>query len=109
MSKKSRTKAKDKRNKEKAARKAAMRARYERWRDEGKNNKSFRARKAAAARKGMRSRTHPHGMCGNPGCEKCYGIHFKGFLVKGEPRNMPQRMWLKWQKLTKEERKAASK
>ena len=48
MSKKSRAKRKLLRDKEKRNRKAAMRAQYEAWRDQGINHKSKRARANAA-------------------------------------------------------------
>ncbi len=94
MSKKSRAKAKERRKKEKAARKKTNQEKYQKWRDLGINTKSKRSFKGK--RKGPRARNHPHGECGNPACQHCYGLSFKAFLRKGEPHNMPHWMWLKW-------------
>ena len=111
MSKKSKTKAKEKRLKDKAQRKATQRALYESYMKQGKNTKSKRARKNSKATKSKRVTTesHPDGQCGNPGCTKCFGVYFKAFLVRRQPHNMPQWMWLLWEKLSKEEKKSAVK
>ena len=108
MSKKSKAASKKKRQAAKRARKSARQALYESYRDRGINSKSRRSRLNAKARNKMRSRTHPHGHCGNPGCIKCYGVHYKPFLVKGVPKSMPNWMWMRWSKLSKEEQKKAA-
>jgi hypothetical protein len=107
MSKKSKKKAKLKRRSDKAARKAAQRARYEGYMKAGTNKKSKRSQRKGKSKTG-RSGSHPFGECGNPGCIKCYGIHFRGFLKNGKPHGMPQWMWMRWTVLTKEEQKRAA-
>ena len=107
MSKNSKTKSKERRKKEKAARKSIMRARYEGFIKAGKNTKSKRSQRIKKKSSG-RARSHPLGRCGNPGCIECYGVCYRPFLKKGEPKGMPQWMWLRWGKLTKEERKEAA-
>jgi len=107
MSKKSKKKAQLKRRNEKAARKAAQRARYESYMRSGSNTKSKRSQRNGKKKSG-RARNHPFGDCGNPGCRKCYGIHFRPFLNKGKPQGMPQWMWLRWSSMTKEEQKKAA-
>lgn len=111
MSKKSKTKSKERRLKDKAQRKATQRALYESYMKQGKNTKSKRAVKNSKATKSKRvsNISHPDGKCGNPGCMKCFGIYFKAFLTGGLPRNMPHWMWLRWNSLSKEDRKIASK
>jgi hypothetical protein len=105
LSKKSKTKSKERRRKDKAARKAAQRAKYEGFMKAGKNTKSKRAVQSARKRRGITCISHPDGKCGNPGCTKCFGVHFRPFLSKGKPKGMPHWMWMRWDKLTKEERK----
>lgn len=105
MSKKSKKASKLKRAAEKRARKAAKRALYESYRDKGQNTKSKRARAKAKQGKSLRPRNHPHGPCGNVGCIKCFGIRYKPFLVKGEPKGMPHWMWLRWKELSREEQR----
>lgn len=109
MSKKSKTKSKERRKREKATRKAAQRARYEAYMRAGQNSKSKRSRISSKKKpRGPSTISHPDGRCGNVGCTKCFGVHFKPFLVKGQPKGMPQWMWLRWQKLSPEERKRAA-
>jgi hypothetical protein len=103
MSKKSKKKAKLKRRNEKAARKAAQRARYEGYMRAGNNTKSKRSQRKS--KKGGRAKNHPLGECGNPGCTKCYGVHFRPFFKNNKPHGMPQWMWLRWSSMTKEEQK----
>jgi hypothetical protein len=99
VSKRSKTKSKEKRKREKAARKASTRAVYEGYRDKGINQKSKRAL-AKGQRKGPRLRLHKNGACGNPGCAHCYGLDFAPFVTKlGKPENMPQWMWQMWRAL----------
>ena len=99
MSKKSKSRAKDKRSKEKASRKAAKKALYQSFRDSGKNNRSKRFRLAAKRRSSVRAVSHPNGKCGNPGCRKCFAINFHPFLnSKGQPEGMPHWMWLNWKR-----------
>ena len=95
MSKKSKARAKDKRTKEKKALKSRMKALYESFRDSGKNSKRTQI-KGKKAQKGPKLASHPHGPCGNIGCIKCHPINFRGFLVRGTPRYMPQWMYNKW-------------
>jgi hypothetical protein len=104
MSKKSKKKAKLKRRSEKAARKAAQRARYEGYMKAGNNTKSKRSQRQGAKRT-TRTRNHPNGPCGNPGCIKCHGIHFRPFLRCGTPLGMPNWMWRHWDALTRDEQK----
>ena len=71
MSKGAKSRSKERRRREKAARKAAMKARYESYRDKGINTKSKRYRN------NLKDRTvsgfdHPEGHCGNIGCKKCF-------------------------------------
>lgn len=41
--------------------------------------------------------SHPNGRCGNPACEKCFGIRFsKLFFRDGKPFGMSQKMYIKW-------------
>ena len=109
MSKKSKTKAKEKRKNQKAARKAAQRALYESYMKQGKNTKSKRARKNEKTAKKVSAISHPDGKCGNPGCIRCFGIHYRPFLQKGVPYRMPHWMWMRWSELSKEEQKAAAR
>jgi hypothetical protein len=99
-----RAKAKLRRLKEKRAKKQSMQTIYQKWRDDGVNQKSKRARKNA--RKNLaRNISHPDGPCGNPGCVRCHGIHFRPYLQDGVPVRMPQWMFIKWNQLTTEERR----
>jgi hypothetical protein len=97
MSKKSRKTAKAKRLREKRARRMKMQALYDSYREKGMNTKSKRARKSIS--KGKTLSAIPHTWkCGNTGCTKCFPVSFKSFLVNGEPKGMPQWMWLRWRK-----------
>jgi hypothetical protein len=96
MSKKSRAKGKQKRLKEKRARKAAMKAQYQRFAGMGANSKSKRFR--SRVKKTIRAISHPDGSCGNSGCIKCHKINYQGFLKDGKPYRMPQWMYLRWVK-----------
>ena len=98
MSKSSKSKSKDERRKAKRARKQAMIAKYQKWRDESKNNKSKRSMRKGSAKK-LSTISHPDGKCGNIGCTKCFSINFKPFLVDGVPHKMPHRMYIRWQAL----------
>lgn len=117
MSKKSRTKAKEERLKKKRARKQARQAMYERYKLEGRNKKSKRFVSNSRNKKTVKSTKHPHGKCGNIGCEKCHGIYFRPFLVvHGENAlwlswdlDVPHRLWKKWQSLSWEQQKLAAK
>jgi len=99
MSKKCKSASKEKRKAMKRARKAAMQAKYQAFREAGKNSKSKRCLLRGKKRKTARQVDHPYGKCGNPGCIKCFGIHFKPFLLKGKPHRMPHWMYLQWKKL----------
>ena len=103
-----RTRAKLKRKAARRAKAQAMKARYAEWRDKGQNSKSTRARRAIAKVYKMRPRTHPNGHCGNAGCEKCVPFNFKPFLKKGKAQGMPQQVYVKWMKLSKEEQHKAA-
>jgi len=110
MGKTSRTKSKEKRKEQKRARKNAQKALYESYMKQGKNTKSKRStlnnkRKAKA----ISVVSHPDGACGNPGCAKCFGVFFGPFLCKGKAYRMPQWMFMKWDSLTKEERKSINR
>jgi len=61
----SRLRTKERRAKEKRGKKAAMQARYQKWAEEGNNNKSFRARKRSHDKHKIRLR-NPNP--GNLGC-----------------------------------------
>jgi len=94
MSKNAKAQSKKRRLDEKRARKAAQRARYERYRLDGRNTKSKRAK--SQNKRGKRAKTvdHPEGKCGNVACIKCNGLSFRGFLnSKGAPDHMPQWMY----------------
>jgi hypothetical protein len=71
MSKKARSEASERRRKEKRARKAAQRAKYEAWRDAGQNTKSRRVKIRARKARRFRSERHADGPCGNIGCKRC--------------------------------------
>lgn len=109
MSKKSKTKSKERNKREKATRKAAQRARYEGYMSAGRNTKSKRNRIGSKKKaRSVNAVNHSDGRCGNAGCTKCFGFHFKSFLHKGQPQGMPHRMWLRWKELTPEARKKAA-
>jgi len=71
MSKKSKKSASDLKRSTKAKAKAAQTAKYEAYRDSGKNGKSKRFLNKVKNHSKMRAHTHPHGHCGNIGCKKC--------------------------------------
>lgn len=104
MSRKSRTKAKEKRRADKAYRKEQQRSLYEGFMKTGKNTKSKRSIKSGK-KNSVNGISHPEGRCGNPGCIKCFSINYTSFLFRGQPKSMPQWMWARWDGLTKEERK----
>ena len=73
MSKKAKTKAQDRRRKEKRARKEAMQKLYASWARDGRNRKSARnVRKSKTFCRSARNFDHPNGPCGNLGCLKCF-------------------------------------
>ena len=72
MSKKSKKAASELKRRKKASDKAAQRAKYEGYRDSGKNSKSKRFLDSTKDHTKMRARTHPYGHCGNIGCKKCF-------------------------------------
>lgn len=99
MSKKSQAGGKQKRLKEKRARKDAMQAKYKRFAELGQNSGSKRSKKAI--KKPISLVSHPSGRCGNVGCKKCHSINFKPFLNKdGTPNGMPHWMWKAWKQAT---------
>lgn len=72
MSKKSKKAASEVKRRKKAQSKAAQTAKYEAYRDSGKNSKSKRFLTKIKDHSKMRAHTHPHGHCGNIGCKKCF-------------------------------------
>jgi len=86
MSKKSKKAASEMKRRKKASEKSAQRAKYESYRDSGKNSKSKRFLSKVKDYSKMRAHTHPHGHCGNIGCKKCnpkYNIPELLATVKG--------------------------
>lgn len=77
MSKKCKSRSKERRLKEKRARKQANRAKYEAWRNQGVNSKSKRAQLNLKRKKKVRN-SHPEGACGNIACMRCSSIYQKG-------------------------------
>jgi len=69
MSKKAKTAAREKRKREKRARKEANRLRYASKRDAGTNTKEKSGDKTR--RSTIRFHRHPTGACGNIGCKRC--------------------------------------
>ncbi len=106
MSQKSKNRRKVKRLADKRAKKAAMKALYQSYRDAGKNSLSKRAKKSNTKAKGRIATTkHNTDQCGNPGCIRCQGINFNPFLDKeGKPTkgSMPHWIWLMWSRSMKE-------
>lgn len=97
MSKKAKKVAKNKRLTAKRAKKAAQKARYQKYAELGQNTKSKRNRRGGA--KTAKMIDHPNGRCGNPACEKCFGVRFGGWLNKAKNKLLPghpHRLWLKW-------------
>jgi hypothetical protein len=93
-----RTAKKDKRAKEKQSRKAAQRALYESYKDQGitKNSKRFK-RNSKKQKSIVSTKSHPTGSCGNVGCLKCNGVNFNQFLDKNKkPVGMPNWMFKQW-------------
>jgi hypothetical protein len=73
MSKSSRTKRKQKRFKERSARKDANRRIYESYRDSGNNSKR-KNKSNVHSGPGMTKISHPNGPCGNLGCNLCTSL-----------------------------------
>jgi len=97
MSKKAKKAAKNKRLAAKRAAKAAQKARYQKYAELGQNTKSKRSRTRVKKTANMTS--HPDGRCGNPACEKCFGVRFGGWLDKTKRKLLPghpHRLWLRW-------------
>ena len=69
MSKKAKTAARERRKREKRARKEMNRARYAAMRDAGTNSKKKKGDSGARAL--VRFVRHPNGACGNVGCKLC--------------------------------------
>ena len=93
-----RTAKKDKRAKEKQSRKAAQRALYESYKDQGitKNSKRFK-RNSKKQKSILSTKIHPVGSCGNVGCRRCHGVNFNQFLDKNNvPVGMPRWMHKRW-------------
>jgi hypothetical protein len=82
MSKGTRTRSKEKRQKEKQARKAAKTALYESYQKQGTNTKSKRFRQNESKTKLVTLESHPQGQCGNVGCEGCHPKGFGRYLNK---------------------------
>lgn len=86
MSKKIKAASKDKRLREKQARKAANRALYASRARMGENTKNSRtARKAKKKGKGKDKGKHLIADCGNIACKKCYTHTDKGVYPIGRP------------------------
>lgn len=66
-----RARSKEKRNKVKQGRKAAMQAQYQAWAAAGQNRKSKRNR-AGSQKKTVKERKHEVAYCGNLGCSRCH-------------------------------------
>lgn len=71
MSKKYKKSNKEKRLGAKRAKKAANKARYQKLREQGINQKSLRSRLSNKKGKKMNTVSHPDGQCGNIGCRTC--------------------------------------
>lgn len=83
MSKKSKKAASDIKRRKKASAKAAQSAKYESYRDSGKNAKSKRFLNKVKDSSKMRAHNHPYGNCGNIGCKKCFPqYNYPALLVK---------------------------
>ncbi len=72
MSKKAKTASRERRTREKRARKEANRARYAAMRDAGQNQKKKGGDQTG--RELLRIKRHPDGDCGNIGCIRCSEI-----------------------------------
>jgi len=97
MSKTAKAKSKQERLKQKRAKRNAMQALYQSYRDRGETKGSRRGRKKSAKKvNAVSTISHSGGKCGNVGCKKCNprAINFDGFIVNGRPKGMPQWMWL---------------
>lgn len=71
MSKRAKSDAKKRRASLKRSRKASMQAQYQKWRDDGANNKSKRNRLKNRRLAAIRTTKHKEGPCGNIGCKMC--------------------------------------
>jgi hypothetical protein len=86
MSKKTKPASKEKRLREKQARKAANKALYASRARMGENTKSSRtARKAKKKKSGKDKGKHLIADCGNIACKKCYTHTDKGVYPKSRP------------------------
>lgn len=97
MSKKAKKAAKNKRLVAKRQKKQAQKDRYKKYAELGQNTKSKRARRKG--QKTARMTSHPDGRCGNPACEKCFGVRFGGWLNEAKNALLPghpHRLWLRW-------------
>jgi hypothetical protein len=72
MSKKAKTASRERRKREKRARKEANRARYAAMRDAGQNKKKKGGDQEG--RELLRIKRHPNGECGNLGCLRCSAL-----------------------------------
>ena len=72
MSKKSKYASRERRKREKRARKEANRARYAAMRDAGQNQKRKSGNEKGRAT--VRFVRHPNGACGNIGCVRCSSL-----------------------------------
>lgn len=75
MSKKSKSRAKQRRLTQKRNRKAAMKAQYEAWARSGQNKKSKRFKQRVKTEKKARMSSHAEGRCGNIGCMNCSHLY----------------------------------
>ncbi len=97
MSRASRSRAKIKRQKERAALKAAKIQRFKEFKEKGIVSGSKRARNNIRNQNKGKATKHPIVPCGNSGCMSCYGVNFSPFVNrKLEAKNMPQWMYIKW-------------
>lgn len=76
----SRQRSRDRRAKERRARKEANRAQYAAWRDAGKNQK--KKRNSNNVKFSATKHTHQVMNCGNPGCSQCGPILLIAWRVK---------------------------
>lgn len=83
-----RARAKQRRLQQRRAIKAANKAKYAKWRDDGMNRKN-KSKRAGKKRRSPLKGTHPFYPCGNVACEKCYHRTESGVY---ENANLPSGM-----------------
>lgn len=92
----SRARTKARRQRERRAKKKNMQEMYQKWRDQGINQKSKRYIKGKNQL--VKTKRHRISNCGNHACQKCNSISFAPFLKDGKPYRMPHWMFQKWMK-----------